>query len=242
MHPSRQSQSQERPHTRPSGMRLHTGMRNVHAIYLGGNILRNDWRRAMVQGLGQVGVTPAVPPTDGMLWPTLPSAILGRFDYTGPYSISGDSADDAEWNDATDDEGSEWVVSGPLYAPQRGPRMSADAYMHGGTQPMAPLTASGTEEVWWPLVRTARQVQRQVIEAINKADLYFAWVDTPLCAATLTEAGWAAASGKVVWVAGPQAFDEMWLLYTLADLYSFRYTSPVEAFRTMVQVSIPSGL
>lgn len=235
---TQQNPQHERPHIHPTGMRLHTGMRDVRSVYLGGNILRNDWRRGLVQGLGQVGVTPTYPPPAGMLWPTLPNAVLGIFDYTGPYSISGDATDDAEWNDDGAEEGSEWVVSGPLYGPQRGPRMTQDPYARSGiVQPSAP-----NEEVWWPLVRTARQVQRLVMDAIAKADLYFAWVDTPLCAATLTEAGCAAGKGKIVWIAGPQAFDEMWLLYTLADLYNFRYRTPIEAFRTMVQISIPSGL
>jgi len=98
------------------------------------------------------------------------------------------------------------------------------------------------QEVWWPLVRAARQVKRLVLAALREADLYFAWVDTPLSASTLTEVGWAAAKGKIVWIAGPQAFDEMWLLYTLADQYSFRYHTPAEAFQNLLQFALSGGI
>jgi hypothetical protein len=220
-------------------MRLNVGMRDVQSVYLGGNIMRNDWRRTLVSGLGTIGVAPIYPPSMGVLWPRMVGAVVGRFDYVGPYSISGDPDDDAEWNSENDDEGTEWVVSGPLVAPQRGPRVSADPYIYGSGQtqpsldePIAPV------EVWWPLVRAARNVKRLALAAIREADLYFAWIDTPLCAATQTEVGWANAKGKIVWIAGPQAFDEMWLLYTLADQYSFRYRTPAEAFQNMLQLAL----
>ena len=225
--------------TNPSHMRLNVGMRDVQSVYLGGNIMRNDWRRTLVSGLGSVGVAPIYPPSPGVLWPRMAGAVVGRFDYVGPYSLSGDPDDDAEWNSENDDEGTEWVVSGPLVAPQRGPRVSADPYMYGSGQtqpsldePIAPV------EVWWPLVRAARNVKRLALAAIREADLYFAWIETPLCASTQTEVGWANAKGKIVWIAGPQAFDEMWLLYTLADQYSFRYCTPAEAFQNMLQLAL----
>ncbi|GEM_PF-2341509 len=232
-----------RPLMRAGGMRLNMGMRDIHAVYLGGNITRNDWRRTLVHGLGPVGVVPAPPfSSPDVLWPHLPAAVIGRFDYVGPYSISGDPTDDAEWSSENEDEGegSEWVFSGPLYAQQRGPRAPLDPHQAGGsaeTQPSVQKTTA-PQEVWWPLVRSARHVQRLVITALREADLYFAWIDTPLCAATLTEVGWAIAKGKVVWIAGPQAFDEMWLVYTLASQYSFRYRTPAEAFQNMLQFAV----
>jgi len=226
-----------RAQRRAAPIRLNVGMRDVQSVYLGGNILRNDWRRTLVTGLGTVGVAPIYPSPQGILWPRLAGAVVGRFDYVGPYSISGDPADDAEWNSENEDEGSEWVVSGPLLAPQRGPRVSPYPYHGGQTQPSL-SEATAPQEVWWPLVRAARQVKRLALAAIREADLYFAWVDTPLCAATQTEVGWANAKGKIIWIAGPQAFDEMWLLYTLADQYSFRYHTPAEAFQNMLQLAL----
>jgi hypothetical protein len=216
----------------PAG-HVYTGSRSVHTVYLGGNIYRTDWRHALVSGLGPAGVVPVSPYPS--LWPVLPAAVAGRFDYVGPYSLSGDPTDDAEWNSDHDDDGSEWIVSGPLSPLQRGSHITYDARRdRGQTQPCLTLPTS-SQEVWWPLVRSARQVNRLVLEALRRTDLYFAWLDTPLCASTLTEIGWAAGRGKVIWVAGPASFDELWLSYTLADQYSFDYTSPAAAFQTMLQ-------
>ncbi len=230
--------------TQPAGMRINVGMRDVRSVYLGGNITRNDWRRTLVAGLGAVGVAPAYPTPGNSLWPVLPTAVINRFDYVGPYSISGDPSDDAEWNNENADPGTEWVFSGPLYAPQRGPRVSSDPaapYMQGGqTQPSLTQTTA-SQEVWWPLVRAARQVKRLTLDALRQTDLYFAWLDTPMCASTLTEIGWAQSKGKIVWVAGPQAFDELWLAYTMADQYSFRYPAPGDAFQNMLQLALSSG-
>jgi hypothetical protein len=228
-------------------MRISVGRRTVRSVYLGGNITRHDWRRALVSGLGPQGVAPAFPSATmsaGSLWPVLPAAVLGRFDYVGPYSLSGESADDAEWNSENAEDGSEWVVSGLLYAPQRGPRVSRDPNQppSGQTQPSFAGAGAGatlsSQEVWWPLVRAARAVQTLVLQALRHTDLYFAWLDTPMAASTLTEIGTIAAQGTILWIAGPQAFDELWLAYTLADQYSFRYPSPADAFHHLLQQAI----
>jgi hypothetical protein len=231
---------------RSAGMRLSVGRRTVRSIYLGGNITRNDWRRSLVSGLGPQGVAPAFPaPGSSPLWPVLPAAVLGRFDYVGPYSLSGESADDAEWNSENAEDGSEWVVSGPLYAPQRGPRVSRDPFLPPSAQTQPSLAPGGatlsSQEVWWPLVRAARAVQTLVLQALLHTDLYFAWLDTPMAATTLTEIGTVAAQGTILWIAGPQAFDELWLAYTLADQYSFRYPSPPEAFHHLLQQALYNG-
>jgi hypothetical protein len=91
------------------------------------------------------------------------------------------------------------------------------------------------------LVRSARQVQRLVLQALQRTDLYFAWLDTPMCASTLTEVGWAQSKGKIIWVAGPRPFDELWLVYTMADRYSFHYPSPADAFQKMLQAAVSGG-
>jgi hypothetical protein len=181
-----------------------------------------------------------------LLWPVLHGAVINRFDYVGPYSISGDAADDLEWNGEEADEGDEWIVSGYLYGPQRGHRVIRDpAYPYydqtGHTQPDLSHTPS-SQEVWWPLVRTARQVQQLVLQALHRADLYFAWMDTPMCATTLTEVGLARSMGKIIWIAGPQAFDELWLAYTVADHYTFRYPAPAEAFYSLLEQDVSGGI
>jgi hypothetical protein len=222
-----------------NSVRVNTSVQDIRSVYLGGTITRSDWRRSLVSGLGPVGVVPAAARSH-ILWPILPGAVVGRFDYVGPYSVSGDPEDD-EWNndeDNLEDAGSEWVVTGALVGPQRGPRVSRDpsnhAYAGGQTQPC--LTQEmAVQEVWWPLARSARQVKRLTLEAFRLTDLYFAWVDTPLCAATLTEVGWASAQHKTIWIAGPQAFDELWLMYTMASRYSFHHDTAASAFQNMLQ-------
>lgn len=231
--------------SRREGSRRSGSARDVHCVYLGGNITRDDWRRSLVSGLGPVGVVPSAPSHSAALWPTLKAAVTGRFDYAGPYSISGDAGDDSEWNGVGGERGGEWIVSGPLYAPQRGPRAGLDSldpsasYPTGQTQPaLSPVTSA--QEVWWPVVSACRQAQRLTLAAIRQADLYFAWLDTPFCTATLTELGFAAACGKIIWIAGPQAFDEFWLAYTMADQYSFRFKSPAAAFQNMLELALES--
>jgi hypothetical protein len=214
----------------------------VRSVYLGGNITRNDWRRTLVSGLTVQGVAPESLAHSSSLWPVLPAAVMHRFDYVGPYSISGDGADDVEWNGEESEEGDEWIVSGPLYGPQRGPRVIrdlADPYyaQTGHTQPDLSHTPS-SQEVWCPLVRTARQVQNLVVQALSRADLYFAWMDTPMAATTLTEVGLARSMGKIIWIAGPQAFDELWLAYTLADHYTLRHPTPAEAFYVLLEQAL----
>jgi hypothetical protein len=234
------------PSSHQSQVRSDSRMNSVRSVYLGGNISRNDWRRTLVAGLTVQGVAPEGPADPTSLWPVLPAVVMHRFDYVGPYSISGDGADDVEWNGEEGEEGDEWIVSGPLYGPQRGPRVihsPADPYygQPGHTQPDL-SDAPAAQEVWWPLVRTARQVQNLVVQALYRADLYFAWMDTPMCATSLTEVGLARSLGKIIWIAGPQAFDELWLAYTLADHYSFRYPTPAKAFYSMLEQALPAGM
>jgi hypothetical protein len=233
------------PSSHAAGEHRSTRMDLIRSVYLGGNITRTDWRRTLVAGLGVQGVAPEWSCRSSLLWPVLRGAVSNRFDYVGPYSISGDAPDDLEWNGEGADEGDEWIVSGYLYGPQRGPRVirdPADPSYRGAddTQPDLNYTSS-IQEVWWPLVRSARQVQQLVLQALQRADLYFAWLDTPMCAATLTEVGLARRTSKIVWIAGPRAFDELWLAYTLANHYTFRYPTPAEAFHSLLEQALSGG-
>jgi hypothetical protein len=233
------------PSNQHSRVPMNARISSVRSVYLGGNITRNDWRRTLVSGLTIQGVAPDSLAHPSSLWPVLPAAVIHRFDYVGPYSISGDGADDVEWNGEESEEGDEWIVSGPLYGPQRGPRViqsPADPYYDQTSHTQPDLSyAPSLQEVWWPLVRTARQVQNLVVRALQRADLYFAWMDTPLCTTTLTEVGLARSMGKIIWIAGPQAFDELWLAYTLADHYTLRFPTPAKAFYCLLEKALSEG-
>jgi very-short-patch-repair endonuclease len=54
-------------------------------------------------------------------------------------------------------------------------------------------------------------------EAINEADVIFAWIDDASCYGTLVELGYAKALGKTIWIAGPTRYQDLWFGYEMAD-------------------------
>jgi hypothetical protein len=70
--------------------------------------------------------------------------------------------------------------------------------------------------------------------AIERSDLVFAWVSTEDCFGTLAEIGYAAAKDKIVFVAGPTPFRELWFSYALADEVYFRDSAPWDVFLKML--------
>ena len=182
---------------RSSGMRVNVGMRDVSYVYLGGNITRSDWRRSVVTGLG------------AMVWPQ-PTCyrqlavaggekhrVINRFCLCWPLlnlrrsqrRCGMDRSERRSWHRVG-------LRRAPA-APQRGPRVSSD--------PAAPYNMQGGGRAR-ELSEPDRQFSgglvapgplrspggnRFVVEALRQTDLYFAWLDTPMCAFTLTEIGWA---------------------------------------------------
>ena len=122
-----------------------------------------DWRCPLVahltavQSWGQEGFPPQ--------WPVLFRAILGRFDYVGPYFTR------FEWHSR----------------PTHGVWLEDVPWNHCGDT---------------PYVRT--EVTRLCLDAVARADLVFAWIDTPDCYGTLFELGYAKALGKRCAVYFPQ--------------------------------------
>jgi hypothetical protein len=72
---------------------------------------------------------------------------------------------------------------------------------------------------------------------ISKADLVFAWVDRLDCFGTIAEIG-AAHKQRVVVVAGPKRFDELWFVYRMADLTIFDKPDPRPAMELALSVRI----
>lgn len=99
-------------------------------------------------------------------WHYLPQAIFGRFHYVGPF-----------FTDLED-----------------------FACGHGAGLTAFPHGLNPEESRWWkhgadtPIVR--RMVTQLCLKAIRRADLVFAWIDTPDCYGTLFELGYAKALGK----------------------------------------------
>ena len=151
-------------------------------IYLAGKITAwskgcEDWRFSIVPSLCD-----AVEPgwlgkyvTPPDEWHYLPGAIFGRFNYVGPF-----------FTDLED------FAAG-----------------HGAGLTAYPHALRPEESRWWkhgadtPLVR--RIVTQLCLKAIQKADLVFAWIDSPDCYGTLFELGYAKALGKNIAVYFKQA-------------------------------------
>ncbi len=72
------------------------------------------------------------------------------------------------------------------------------------------------------------------LNAINRSDLVFAWIDTEDCFGTIAEIGYAIAKRKIVYIAGPSLFRELWFSYQIADKTLFYVDDPWEAFNMMV--------
>ena len=71
-------------------------------------------------------------------------------------------------------------------------------------------------------------------ESIDHCDLVFAWIDREDCYGTLVELGYASAKGKLIYVAGPVFFPELWLACSLANKVEFRRLDAAIAFTEMV--------
>ena len=82
-------------------------------------------------------------------------------------------------------------------------------------------------------------VQMWCFSAIQQADLVFAWIDGIDCYGTIAEIGYAKALGKVIWIAGPRRYDDMWFVYRMADETVFtnqrENTTAAEIFRDLLQ-------
>jgi hypothetical protein len=77
-------------------------------------------------------------------------------------------------------------------------------------------------------------VVQQCRAAITCGDPVFAWMDDLTACATCAELGYAKALGKRVWIAGPAEFDDLWLLYLLADRVNFSLDGPESALHIML--------
>lgn len=54
-------------------------------------------------------------------------------------------------------------------------------------------------------------------EAISQTDLVFAWIDDASCYGTLVELGYAKALNKLIWIAGPTRYHDLWFGYEMAN-------------------------
>lgn len=148
-------------------------------LYLAGKIAKNDWRHDVVRGLHTAGDwAQNYGGGERADWPVLKEAILGRFDYVGPYFVA-------------DDHGCG----------------------HGANTHGAGIDRHGIDGVGDP--PAAWDVSGRCLDAIEKADILFAWVDSLDAYGTIAEIGYARALGKTVWLSGPESLPDLWFVYQL---------------------------
>lgn len=73
---------------------------------------------------------------------------------------------------------------------------------------------------WQDTISARRETVSLCLEAIEKSDLVFAWIDDPSCYGTLTELGLAFAADKQVAIAFPESFTQtrdFWFVSILAN-------------------------
>lgn len=79
------------------------------------------------------------------------------------------------------------------------------------------------------------KVKDLCLRAIQKADLFFAWIDSEDCYGTIAEIGYAKGIGKPVWIAAQGGWwSDLWFVYELADRWGYGY-SPENALSTMLR-------
>lgn len=167
-------------------------------IYLAGKITANDWRHTIVPALraGEPLVYQSTGPRDHdsmpvFGFPVLQGAIFGVHDYVGPFFVS---CDHGCYHHAESHGVGAW-----------------DDEWGGHGDPYNCQVA--TEN----LPRRA-EVVRVCLEAIDRADVVFAWFDDPNCHGTLTEVGYAVAKGKRLWAGfgAPGLWSDLWFARSAA--------------------------
>lgn len=173
-------------------------MEKIKTIYLAGKITNNNWRSQIVDdpSILTTGTTHDSDPTS--TWPIKENAILGKFDYVGPYFVNAShfSGNYTELGENT--HGTDGVVE----------------WDHCGAERSA---------------ESERRVRYLAVTSIFNADLVYAWIDSTDCYGTIAEIGVAHALQKIVVIAGPERFDDLWFVYQMANFTDFKWQSPGSA-------------
>jgi hypothetical protein len=72
------------------------------------------------------------------------------------------------------------------------------------------------------------------LEAIEDADLVFAWINSNDCYGTIAELGYAKGQGKLIAIAGPHKIHDMWFVYEMADVAIIPADDPKSALEAVI--------
>lgn len=193
-------------------------------IYLAGKIKANDWRHGMVTGLrgsGWPGRYDAEP-ADWPDFPVMPKAVLGKYDYTGPYFVGCD------------------------HSCYHGPNEHGVGAFTGG-EFVYDYEDNPEKEGYNTFRPTYRykKIHDLCLDAIDRSDVIFAWIEDYSCYGTLVELGYARGKDKKIIVAFGAAISDntarcrhpidLWFVRMIADKKESCCYDPGSELEAMVQ-------
>lgn len=181
-------------------------------IYLAGKIAPGDWRHTLIPTLRRDSGDQYNSMINGESesWPVFINAIRGKHNYTGPYFIGCDHG--CYHGDASHGCGAGY---GEGY------------YDHGQCSP-------GCSD-YNPEFQDQKNIVKRCLDAIDRSDLVFAWIDTNDCFGTIFELGYAVAKNKQIVLASPIGIGhDMWFMFASITHRDNCYTccadDPIQAF------------
>lgn len=181
-------------------------MNGKRKIYLAGKIWPNCWRHRIVSGLRSAIVT-----GDGSTmheWPILEGAISGLHDYVGPFFVSCDHGC------AHGLQSHGVALSSDL---DREPLLAKSGAGEFSPHYSGCIDIRGVYGAYDGLKDRQKSVMALCLEAIDRCDLFFAWIDQTDCFGSIAELGYAVGAGKRTVAACKAPFADMWFPYTIAD-------------------------
>jgi len=172
---------------------------------------------------------------------------MWRHQFFDAYDAPEDHMYQLQWNPLTIGSGDPWptksevtvcglTYTGPFFVDVYGGHGYGyiDGEAHGSN-----VEKAGYYERVEDLEEKRNQVQQWCFRAIQRADLVFAWIDGIDCYGTIAEIGYAKAMGKLIWIASPRRYDDLWFVYCMADetvFISQQHESavPAEIFRNLL--------
>jgi len=185
-------------------------------IYLAGKISRHDWRGTIVEYTPDVSVDWF----DEIAWDwdVQEEAIFGFHHYSGPFFVAGRHGQSGHGDDSHGAKAQEEELASETHIASGNPQ---DCQYCDGVGCCGHHDTMSTCGAWLldaqKTISQAPSVVSACKTAIDRSDLLFAWIDQLDCYGTIAEIGYAHAMGKMIWIAGPRRFRDMWFVYQLAS-------------------------
>jgi hypothetical protein len=184
-------------------------------VYLAGKIAKSDWRHDLFQTHAALNLWDGDDDSNPPPWPVAQGCLREGHSYVGPYYFAV-----SEWHASGWTPNSHLNTAGITELVEIHPEdhsREPDWVSHGSG-------AGYRIEYGAPLNDRRRDlIRRRCLAAVATSDLVFAWIDSPDCYGTVAELGMAAALGKLICVAGPQAYPDMWLACSCAAWSGFHF-------------------